>query len=151
MHTAFLRTYNPDDIAVALERAGEDAERDEMWSFVGYKGNPRWWWHTIEHPTGTVLAYVVGRRKDAVFVQRKALREPCGRTRLSTDPWGAYERHLDPAMHSPGKRHTQQSERKHLTLRTRITRLVRKTICFSPSLQMHDIVLGLFVKRYAFG
>jgi IS1 family transposase len=38
-----------------------------------------------------------------------------------------------------------------LTLRARIKRLVRKTICFSKTIQMHDIVLGLFVNRYAFG
>ncbi len=68
-----------------------------------------------------------------------------------TTHWGAYERHLDPAMHSPGKQNTQKIERKHLTLRTRIKRLVRKTICFSKSIQMHDIVIGLFVNRYAFG
>jgi hypothetical protein len=44
------------------------------------------------------------------------------------------------------------SERyKHLTLRTRIKRLVRKTIRFSKSIQTHDIVMGLFSKRYAFG
>jgi hypothetical protein len=49
------------------------------------------------------------------------------------------------------QRHTQKIERKHLLLRTRIKRLVRKTICFSKSLQMHDIVIGLFVNRYAFG
>ena len=42
-------------------------------------------------------------------------------------------------------------ERKHLTLRTRMKRLVRKTICFSKTTQMHDIVIGLFVNRYAFG
>ena len=54
-------------------------------------------------------------------------------------------------MHSPGKRHTQKIKRKHLPLRTRITRLVRKTICFSKTTQMHDIVIGLFVNRYAFG
>jgi insertion element IS1 protein InsB len=29
--------------------------------------------------------------------------------------------------------------------------LVRKTICFSKTTQMHDIVLGLFVNCYAFG
>src|SRR3989449_5432050 len=52
-------------------------------------------------------------------------------------------------MHSPGKRNTQKIERKHLTLRTRIKRLVRKTICFSKTIQMHDIVIGLFVNRYA--
>jgi insertion element IS1 protein InsB len=54
-------------------------------------------------------------------------------------------------QHQAGKRNTQQIERKHLTLRTRITRLVRKTICFSRSTQMHDIVIGLFVNRYEFG
>jgi insertion element IS1 protein InsB len=41
--------------------------------------------------------------------------------------------------------------RKHLTLRTRIKRLMRKTICFSKSIQMHDIVIGLFINRYEFG
>jgi insertion element IS1 protein InsB len=63
-------------------------------------------------------------------------------TRYHTDYWGAYTRHLDPAEHTPGKRHTQQIERKHLTLRTRIKRLTRQTICFSRSIQMHDIVIG---------
>jgi insertion element IS1 protein InsB len=66
-------------------------------------------------------------------------------------PWGAYTRHLDPDEHCPGKRHTQKIERKHLTLRTRIKRLARKTICFAKTTQMHDLVVGLFVNRYAFG
>ena len=68
-----------------------------------------------------------------------------------TDYWGAYTRHLEPDVHCPGKRNTQKIERKHLTLWTRIKRLVRKTICFSKTTQMHDIVIGLFVNRYAFG
>ena len=34
---------------------------DEMWSFVGNKGNPRWLWHAIDHHTGAVLAYVPGK------------------------------------------------------------------------------------------
>jgi insertion element IS1 protein InsB len=106
---------------------------------------------TQHHHTGAVLAYVFGRRKDAVFLQLKTLLEPFGLTRFYTDHWGAYERHLDPEMHSPGKRNTQKIERKHLTLRTRIKRLVRQTICFSKSIQMHDLVIGLFVNRYAFG
>jgi insertion element IS1 protein InsB len=42
-------------------------------------------------------------------------------------------------------------ERTHLTLRTRIKRLVRKTICFSKSTTLHDIVIGLFINRYEFG
>src|SRR5882724_5206666 len=81
----------------------------------------------------------------------KALLEPFGLTRFSTDYWGAYTRHLDPDVHSPGKQNTQKIERTHLTLRTRIKRWGRKTICFSKTTQMHDIVIGLFVNRYAFG
>jgi len=114
VHTAFLRPRNPDDIAVAIERAGE-AEREEMWSFVGNTSNPRWLWHAMDHHTGVVLAYVFGRRKDAVFLQRKALREPCGLTRVYTAHWGAYTRHLDAEVHSPGKQNTQKIARKPLT------------------------------------
>ncbi len=150
VNTALRRTLNPTEVAVDIERAGE-AEMDEMWSFVGKKKDQRWLWHAIDHHTGAVLAYVFGRRKDEVFLQLKTLLEPLGLTRFYTDHWGAYTRHLDADMPSPGKQNTQKIERKHLTLRTRIKRLVRKTICFSKTTQMHDIVIGLFVNRYAFG
>jgi insertion element IS1 protein InsB len=141
---------SPGDIEVVIRRADE-AEVDEMWSFVKRKKEPRWLWHAIDHRSGKVLAYVFGRRQDEVFLKLKALLEPFGITRYYTDHWGAYARHLDAEEHQPGKRNTQQIERKHLTLRTRIKRLTRKTICFSKSIQMHDIVIGLFVNRYEFG
>jgi insertion element IS1 protein InsB len=64
---------------------------------------------------------------------------------------GAYRRHLAPTQHVVGKRATQQLDRKHLTFHTRIKRLVRKTICFSRSVQMHAIVIGLFINRFEFG
>jgi len=145
-----LNTLHPDEVDVMIQRV-EEAEVDEMWSYVGKKREPRWLWHAIDHRSGHVLAYVLGRRKDEVFLKLKALLEPFGITRYYTDYWGAYTRHLDTDEHQPGKRNTQQIERKHLTLRTRIKRLVRKTICFSRSTQMHDIVIGLFVNRYEFG
>jgi insertion element IS1 protein InsB len=94
---------------------------------------------------------VFGRRQDDVFLKLKELLEPFGITKYYTDYWGAYTRHIDMNEHEPGKRNTQQIERKHLTLRTRIKRLARKTICFAKFIQMHDIVIGLFVNRYEFG
>src|SRR6266536_5213154 len=150
VNTALLRTLNPEQVAVHIEQAGE-AEMDEMWSFVGNKGNPRWLWHAIDHHTGKVLAYVFGRRKDTVFLKRKALLEPFGITRYYTDGWGAYERHLDAENHRVGKENTQKIESKHINLRTRIKRLVRRTICFFKTEQMHDLVIGLFINRYEFG
>ena len=92
-----------------------------------------------------------GRREDQAFLKLKALLAPFGITRFYTDGWGAYQRHLEPGQHEIGKRNTQQLERKHLTLRTRIKRLVRKTICFSKSIEMHDLVIGLFINRFEFG
>jgi insertion element IS1 protein InsB len=95
--------------------------------------------------------YVLGTHKDEAFLKLKRLLAPFGITRFYTDDWGAYQRHLDPTSHEIGKQNTQKIERKHLTLRTRIKRLARKTICFSKTVRMHDIVIGLFVNRYEFG
>src|SRR6266446_2235757 len=105
----------------------------------------------IDHYTGQILAYVFGTREDETFLQLKELLAPFGITHFYTDGWGAYRRHLDPSTHTVGKQHTQKIERKHLTFRTRIKRLTRKTICFSRSILMHDLVIGLFINRYEFG
>jgi len=121
-----------------------------MWSYVGKKSNPRWLWHAIDHRTGRVLAYVFGRRKDEVFLQLKELLEPFEISHFYTDGWGAYERHLEAQKHEVGKQNMQKIESKHINLRTRIKRLARRTICFSKTIQMHDIVIGLFINRYEF-
>jgi IS1 family transposase len=81
-------------------RRADEAELDEMWSFVGRKHEPRWLWHAVDHWSGRVLAYVFGRRQDEVFLQLKALLEPFGITRYHTDYWGAYTRHLAAAEHT---------------------------------------------------
>ena len=150
MNHRLLALLNPAEVAVVI-RLAEEAEVEELWSYIKGKKEPRWLWHAIEHRSGKVLAYVFGRRKDEVFLKLKALLEPFGIPTYLTGSWGAYMRHLDAAEHQPGKRHTQKIERKHLTLGTRIKRLARKTICFSKSIQMHDMVIGLFVNRYEFG
>jgi len=132
-------------------RGGLSSELDEMWSYVRSKANPRWLWHAIDHHTGQGLAYVFGRRQDTVFLELKELVEPFGLTRYFTDGWGAYERHVEAEQHTVGKENTQKIERKHMNLRTRIKRLVRRTICFSQTTTMYDLVIGLFINRYEFG
>jgi insertion element IS1 protein InsB len=153
-----LAHVEPEQIAVEICRADElevhrglSSELDEMWSYVGKKANARWLWHAIDHHTGKVLAYVFGRRKDKVFLRLQALLEPFGITRYYTDGWATYERHVDTEKHIVGKEHMQRIESKHINLRTRIKRLVRRTIGFSKTERMHDLVIGLFVNRYEFG
>jgi insertion element IS1 protein InsB len=140
----------PDAITVEVRRV-EAAEVDEMWSFVKSKAHQRWLWHAIDHLSGVVLAYAFGRRADTVFVELKKLLKPFGLEHFYTDGAGGYARHLPAAAHTMGKANTQQIERKHLTLRTRIKRVARKTIGFSTSVFRHDTVIGLFANRYEFG
>jgi len=132
-------------------RRGLSSELDEMWSYVRSKANPRWLWHAIDHPSGTVLAYGFGRRQDTVFLELQALLEPFGITRFYTDGGGAYARPLAPEQHHVGKENTQKIASKPINLRPRIKRLVRRTMCFSKTITMHDLVIGLFINRYEFG
>src|ERR1043166_8245205 len=151
-----LHAVNPTLVPPPRSRAGtvpsgRAAEIDEMWSFVGAKATERWLWHALDHHTGRVLAYVVGTRKDATFLKLRALLAPFGITRYYTDKAGVYQRHLSPEEHTVGKLGMQKSERKHLTLRTRLKRLARKTLCFSRSCVMHDLVIGLYMNYVEFG
>jgi insertion element IS1 protein InsB len=76
---------------------------------------------------------------------------PFGIGRFDTDDWGSDPRHLNSEPQAIGQENTQKIERKHLTLRTRSKRLARKTPCFSQSVRMHDMVIGLFMNRDKFG
>ena len=122
-----------------------------MWSFVGAKEIARWLWHAIDHHNGRVLSYVVGTRKDATFLKLKALLASFGITRYYTDKADVYQRHLPPEQHTVGKLTMQKIERKHLTLRTRLKRFARKTLCFSRSRVMHDLYIGLYMNQVEFG
>ena len=100
---------------------------------------------------GRVLAYEMGTRKETEFLKLHALLAPLGITRYYTDKGGAYRRHLAPTQHTVGKLSMQKIERKHLTLRTRLKRLARRTLCFSRSCFMHDLLIGLYMNRVEFG
>jgi insertion element IS1 protein InsB len=138
--------------AEALEqRRGRTAELDERWSEVGQKAHQRWLGPALDPHRGPVVASVCGQRKDRVFPPLQALLEPFGITRFYTEGWGAYERYIDPEQHEVGKQHPQTIESKHMNLRTRLKRLVRRTLCFSTTTTRHDLVPGLFINRSEFG
>ena len=81
---------------------------------------------------------ILGVRIIALLILKKLLK-PFGITKSYTDRLKTYERHLPLEKRQISKLKMQTIERKHLTLRTRIKRLARKSICFSKSVQMHDL------------
>jgi insertion element IS1 protein InsB len=78
-----LDTVHPDEVDMMIQRV-EEAEVDEMWSYMGKKREPRWLWHAIDHRSGHVLAYVLGRRKDEVFLRLCRKSPKTGKLRLAS-------------------------------------------------------------------
>jgi IS1 family transposase len=72
--------------AVVIHKV-QEAELDEMWSFVGGKKRPCWLWEALDHQTGRIVAYVFGRRADRALSKLKALLAPFGIRRFYTDGW----------------------------------------------------------------
>ena len=122
---------------------------DESWSFVQAKKHPRWLWWVEDALSGQGF----GRRTHQTFRQLRSLLESA-QIRVSrwiTDAWWAYFACLDQGLRLESKALLQSLEGKHLTLRTRIKRLARKTICFSKSVVIHDTIIGLFINQFFFG
>lgn len=141
-----MKQRDSQEVKVILQKA----EVDEMESYVAKKKHERWLWHAIDHKTGTILAYVLGQRQDVMFLKLKRMLKPFGITKFYTDKLKTYDRHLSKDERTVSKYKMQKIERKHLTLRTRIKRLQRKTICFSKISPMHDLVIGLYINKYEF-
>ena len=91
-----------------------------------------------------------GPRTYATCRELLALLTPFNIGMLTTDEWGSYASELPKEKHLTGKIFTQRIERNNLTLRTRIKRLARRTICFSRSVELHEKVIGAFIEKYMF-
>ncbi|MGQ7790244.1 IS1 family transposase [Shigella flexneri] len=62
-----------------------------------------------------------------------------------TDGWPLYESRLKGKLHVISKRYTQRIERHNLNLRQHLARLVRKSLSFSKSVELHDKVIGHYL------
>lgn len=69
-------------VAVKEKVTSNQAEVDEMQSFVGKKENQRWLWQAINYYTGEILAFVLENRRDEVFLKLKELLKPFGITQF---------------------------------------------------------------------
>jgi len=128
----------------------DEVEVDKMWLFVERKKDQRWLWHVINHRRGNDLAYVFGRRQDEVFLKLKALLEPFG-TRVITQIIGTRTRIISLRISTRQANDTHNRSSASISIAHPDKRLARKTICFSKSIQMRDIVIGLCINRYEFG
>ena len=127
------------------------AEMDEMWSYYHDKSHQLWLWWAVDHETNIPLAYTFGTREHKYLDELLALLKPFPIGTVYADNNYAYKERLSGDMLISGKKNTQKIERDHLTLRTRIKRLCRKTICFSKNKKIHTAVIGTFINIFFFG
>ena len=113
---------------------------------------PCWLCHAINHENGDVIAYVLGSRKREMLEKLNDMLNSLNLnvTHVYSDNIFAYHSVITHKILKIGKNNTQKTERKHLTFRTRLKRLTRKTICYSKSLEMHKILIGLLINLLEF-
>ena len=128
-------------------------ECDELWSFVDNKKNKQWVWLALDADTREIVGVHMGARDETAARQLWHSLPPVYRqcAFAYTDCWAAYGAVL------PSKRHravgketgkTSYIERFNNTLRQRVSRLVRKTLSFSKSLENHIGAIWYFIHHY---
>ena len=159
MNKAYLEKHSGEievDIFCCTEQEASEKEKsnktevemDEMWSYYHDKKHQVWLWWAVEHKTNTPLAYLFGTREHKYPDELLKLLSPFNIVKVYADNNFAYSNKISSDKLVTGKRNTQQIERNHLTLRTRIKRLARKTICFSKSKELHETVIGIFINTF---
>lgn len=128
-------------------------ECDEMWSFVGDKNNKQWIWLAIDRDSKEIVGMHVGSRDlkgaQGLWDALPPVYRQCAV--CYTDFWSAYERIFPSKRHKAvGKKtgKTNHIERFNLTLRQRVSRLVRKTLFFSKKIENHIGAIWNFVHHY---
>jgi len=127
-----------------------EAEMDGVRSFVHDKSQQCWLWRAIERKTGTPLAFHFGTREHKNLGELPALLKPFNARKAYADKNPAYSSRIPADELETEKRNTQKIERKHLSLRTWRSRLVRKGIRFSKRRDMHRIVAVLVINFWFF-
>jgi len=128
-------------------------ECDEMWSFVQSKDNRQWIWLALDMDSKKIVGVYVGSRDqtgaEGLWKSLPPVYRQCAV--CYTDFWAAYDKVFPTKRHrSVGKEsgRTNHIERFNLTMRQRISRLVRKTLSFSKKLANHIGAIWNFVHHY---
>ena len=137
--------------SLAPARAGDIVEYDELWFFVQSKAQRVWVWIGLCRRTQQVVAFHLGNRDKKSFDQFYKKVPIDYANCLSTSDGLEVYKILKIYGHSMWKKkegRTSKVEAFNTILRQRMARLVRRTCAFSKSLEMHEVVLRVFIQEY---
>jgi len=144
----------PRVIQVSPKKKGKlTIQCDELWSFVDNKGNKQWVWLAIDAKTREIVGVYIGARDESAARELWKSLPPVYRqcAVAYTDFWAAYGAVLPSKRHKAVGKETGKTsyiERFNNTLRQRVSRLVRKTLSFSKSLENHIGAIWYFIHHY---
>ena len=121
-------------------------EMDELCTYIG-KNDPEhrvYIIYAINQKTRELVDFTIGTRKLEELkqvVDKITLQTP---EKVITDKLRGYKGLIYPFLHDTTRYNNNRIERCNLNLRTHIKRLVRKTICYSKSMEMLEATLLLY-------
>ena len=131
---------------------GDVLELDELWSFVEKKTQECWLWLALCRRTRQIVAYTIGdRSQEGALSLREHVPDDYRRRATRSDYWLAYEAAFPARTHRfCGKQEgeTNHAERWFGTVRSRLSRLIRKTYSFSKRVERHLEAIHLFITTY---
>lgn len=119
-------------------------EVDEMRIFIKRKKRVYWVVYALEKGTKFVADFAVGKRTNKTLSKVIDTLLLSNAEKIYTDKLPNYGFIIPQAIHKTNPRSTNHIERMHLTIRTRLKRLSRRSICFSRSLHMLTACLKIY-------
>ena len=138
----------------AMQPALNDAEKsipvmeiDEMHTYVGSKKKPKWVWIAVDRLGKKFVDFQIGDRSQ---VTGKSLWQRIKNSVtgiVATDHWAAYESFVPEEIHVQSKAETFTVEGYNSLLRHFLARFIRRTKCYSKSVEMLKISIRLLMLK----
>lgn len=126
---------------------GKEYEVDELCTYVGNKNKKIWLVCALERQNRDIVSFNIGKRTNQTLKKVTESLHLSQAKKIYTDKLPSYKNLIEKKIHKVVRYGTNHLERFHLTLRTHLKRLNRRTICFSKSV----IVLTSILKIYLWG
>ncbi len=124
---------------------GKEYEVDELCTYVGDKGRRIWLVCALERKNRHIVSFNIGRRTVQTLKKVTDGLHLSQAKKIFTDKLNIYGTLIKKKIHKTVQYGTNHLERFHLTLRTHLKRLNRRTICFSKSLVVLNAVLRIYL------
>lgn len=123
---------------------GKEYEVDEMLTYVGSKRKLYWIVYALEKKTRQVVEFTIGSRTNKTLHEITDKLLLSSASKVYTDKLLNYKYLIPSAIHSTKYRGTNYIERNHLTIRTHLKRLNRRSICYSKSAVLLSACLRIY-------